>query len=142
MITQAKSRRVEVECGLVDLFIATNSNIDLHVEVTITANRTSCHTYHLSTMRIHLELDPSRVLKTTSKGSSNAAIAAQPKLLPGQSAGGPLLKLGLTPDGQEDVVLIELQGELTFEGDSGGRTIGLLGFERPVSAKHGSQSLS
>lgn len=80
-----------------------------------------------ATMRIHLELDPARVVKKTPAGG-----AAAPNFLPAHPA-GPLLKLGLTPDGHEDVVLIELQGELTYEGESSGRTIGLLGFERPVS---------
>lgn len=58
-------------------------------------------------MRIHLSLEPSL-------------------FGPSISSGSPLAQLG------DEVVLIELQGELGWEGGKEGGVVGVLGFDRPV----------
>lgn len=60
----------------------------------------------LSTMRIHLPLEPKHF-------TSNPT--------------GPLAKIG------GDLVLIELQGKIEVEGNTANSVIGVLGLDRPVS---------
>ncbi len=62
-------------------------------------------------MRIHLTLKPSLFASQSTAGPSS----------------GPLARLG------DEVVLIELQGELGWEGEKEGGVVGVLGFDRPVS---------
>jgi hypothetical protein len=61
-------------------------------------------------MRIHLSLEPSH-------------FAAQPVVGPSSS---PLAQLG------GELVIIELQGELGWEGSKEGGVVGVLGLDRPV----------
>lgn len=61
-------------------------------------------------MRIQIEIDPSIIKRP----------------LPPTSA-PPLVQIG------GEMVIMELQGDLTFEGEPGGKVIGLLGLERMVS---------
>ena len=61
-------------------------------------------------MRIHLPLDPEH-------------FNAEPKAGPSSS---PIAQLG------GDLVLIELQGEVSWEGDKADGVIGVLGLDRPV----------
>lgn len=61
-------------------------------------------------MRIHLPLHPHH-------------FAAQPKAGP---SAPPLVQLG------GDLVLIELQGELSWDGDQTDGVVGVLGLDRPV----------
>lgn len=61
-------------------------------------------------MRIHLNLEPSLF---------------GPQAVAGPSS-GPLAQLG------GEVVLIELQGELGWEGDKDGGVVGVIGLDRPV----------
>lgn len=61
-------------------------------------------------MRIHLSLDPSHLAQPVAGPSS-----------------GPLVNIG------GDLVLIELQGELSNEGEKAGGVVGILGLDRPVS---------
>lgn len=56
-------------------------------------------------MKIHLPLGPEHFSKTSS---------------------GPLVSIG------GDLVLLELQGELHWEGDNADGVVGLLGLDRPV----------
>lgn len=63
-------------------------------------------------MRIHLELKPE--------------LFAQPQPVAGPSS-SPLMQIG------GDLVLIELQGELSWEGDKSDAVVGVLGLDRPVS---------
>lgn len=63
-------------------------------------------------MRIHLSLKPE--------------LFAQPQPVAGPS-NSPLVQIG------GDLVLIELQGELSWVGDKTGAVVGVLGFDRPVS---------
>ena len=65
-------------------------------------------------MRIHLTLEPSLFAKSTSAGPSSS----------------PLAQLG------GEIVLIELQGELNWEGEKAGGVVGVLGLDRPVSPRH------
>lgn len=62
-------------------------------------------------MRIHLPLEPSFFSSQAVAGPSS----------------GPLVQLG------GDLVLIELQGELGWEGDKANGVVGVLGLDRPVS---------
>ena len=62
-------------------------------------------------MRIHLTLEPSLFDKPAANGSTSS----------------PLAQLG------GEIVLIELQGELNWEGDKAGGVVGVLGLDRPVS---------
>ena len=61
-------------------------------------------------MRIHLSLEPSHFANTSIAGPSS----------------GPLAQLG------GELVIIELQGELNWEGDKEGAVVGVLGLDRPV----------
>lgn len=67
-------------------------------------------------MRIHLSLDPAHFI--------------QPVAGPSKP---PLIQLG------SEIILIELQGELNWEGDKDDGVVGVLGFERPVSLSYSSQ---
>lgn len=62
-------------------------------------------------MRIHLPLDPHHFLPQPTAGPSSS----------------PLVSIG------GNLVLIELQGELSWEGDKHNGVVGVLGFDRPVS---------
>lgn len=64
----------------------------------------------LPTMRIHLSLDPKHLVQPVAGPSS-----------------GPLVNVG------GDLVLIELQGELSHDGDNANGVVGILGLDRPVS---------
>lgn len=66
-------------------------------------------------MRIHLSLEPSH-------------FAAQPVVGPSSS---PLAQLG------GELVIIELQGELGWEGSKEGGVVGVLGLDRPVCPSSG-----
>jgi hypothetical protein len=61
-------------------------------------------------MRIQLALEPSLFAKSVAAGPSS----------------GPLAQLG------GEIVLIELQGELNWEGDKAGGVVGVIGLDRPV----------
>jgi chromosome transmission fidelity protein 8 len=61
-------------------------------------------------MRIQIEIPPSLIKRP-----------APPASAP------PLVQIG------GEMVIMELQGDLTFEGEPGGKVIGLLGLERMVS---------
>lgn len=65
-------------------------------------------------MRIHLTISPN-------------SIATLPKSEPGDP---PLVSIG------KDLVMVELQGELKFEGEGLGKVIGVLGFERMVRERY------
>lgn len=65
----------------------------------------------LLAMRIHLPLEPHHFVPQPSAGPSSS----------------PLVSIG------GDLVLIELQGELSWEGDKHNGVVGVLGFDRPVS---------
>jgi len=69
----------------------------------------------LISMRIQIEIDPSVIKRP----------------LPPASA-PPLIQIG------GEMVIMELQGDLTFEGEPGGKVIGLLGLERMVRHPPGS----
>lgn len=62
-------------------------------------------------MRIHLSLEPSHFAAQVVAGPSS----------------GPLAQLG------GELVIIELQGELGWEGDKEGGVVGVIGLDRPVS---------
>lgn len=62
-------------------------------------------------MRIHLPLDPHHFARQSVAGPSSS----------------PLVQLG------GELVILELQGELSWEGDKAGGVVGVLGLERPVS---------
>lgn len=61
-------------------------------------------------MRIHLTLHPSAFPPNATAGPSS----------------GPLAQLG------GEVVLVELQGELGWEGEKAGGVVGVIGLDRPV----------
>jgi hypothetical protein len=61
-------------------------------------------------MRIHLPLHPAHFGKDAAAGGS-----------------GPFARIG------GELVVIELQGELTWEGDNANGVVGVLGLDRPVS---------
>jgi hypothetical protein len=61
-------------------------------------------------MRIHLPLHPHHFVKSTGSG--------------------PLAEIG------GELVVIELQGELSWEGEQAGGVVGVLGLDRPVSGGH------
>jgi hypothetical protein len=65
----------------------------------------------LLAMRIHLPLEPHHFVPQPTAGPSSS----------------PLVSIG------GDLVLIELQGELSWEGDKHNGLVGVLGFDRPVS---------
>ena len=65
-------------------------------------------------MRIHLTLEPSLLAKSAPAGPSSS----------------PMAQLG------GEIVLIELQGELNWEGEKAGGVVGVLGLDRPVSPRH------
>lgn len=70
-------------------------------------------------MRIQIEIPPSLIKRP-----------APPASAP------PLVQIG------GEMVIMELQGDLTFEGEPGGKVIGLLGLERMASRRAGYQGSS
>lgn len=81
-------------------------------------------------MRIHLTLDPSHFVTAKPGGPSSSSKISG--IGNGNTNGaGPLAQLG------GEVVLVELQGELNWEGDKDGGVVGVLGLDRPVSHSKG-----